>query len=110
MIKITIYQNDKSEYVGFRTKGHAGYDEYGKDIVCASASVLVINTINSIEAFTEDQISVRADEESGEICFRLQNSPSKEAALLLSAMVLGLQNMADEKEYRNYIDLRFREV
>ena len=110
MIKITIYQNDKSEYVGFRTKGHAGYDEYGKDIVCASASVLVINTINSIEAFTEDQISVRADEESGEIYFRLQNSPSKEAALLLSAMVLGLQNMADEKEYRNYIDLRFREV
>ena len=28
--------------------GHAGYDEIGKDIVCASVSSIVITTINAI--------------------------------------------------------------
>ena len=72
--------------------------------------MLVINTINSIEAFTQDEASVKADDESGEIDYRFLHSPSKEAALLFSAMVLGLQNMAEDEEYRKYIDLRFREV
>ena len=35
-------------------KGHAGYDEYGKDIVCAAVSVLTVNMANSVEKFTDD--------------------------------------------------------
>jgi len=27
--------------------GHAGYDEYGKDIVCASVSSIVITSVNA---------------------------------------------------------------
>ena len=63
MIKITVYQNAKNEYVGFLTEGHAGYAPAGEDIVCAAVSMLVINTINSIEAFTQDEASVKADAE-----------------------------------------------
>ena len=110
MIKITVYQNDKHEYAGFRTKGHAGFAPAGEDIVCAAVSVLVINTINAIETLTADEASVASEEESGEINFRFHRTPSKEAALLFSAMVLGLKNMTEDKEYRKYIDLRFREV
>ena len=29
----------------------------GQDIVCAAVSVLIINTVNSLEAFTEDEVS-----------------------------------------------------
>jgi len=29
-------------------KGHADYDDYGKDIVCASVSSIVITTVNAI--------------------------------------------------------------
>ncbi|MFQ8841000.1 MAG: ribosomal-processing cysteine protease Prp [Clostridium fessum] len=35
--------------------GHAGYDEYGKTIVCAAVSVLTVNMANSVEKFTDDQ-------------------------------------------------------
>ena len=70
MIKITVYQNAKNEYVGFLTEGHAGYAPAGEDIVCAAASMLVINTVNSIEAFTQDEASVTADDESGKIDYR----------------------------------------
>ena len=49
MITISIYKNAEGIYNGFKVLGHAGFDDKGKDIVCAAVSVLVINTINSIE-------------------------------------------------------------
>ena len=54
MIHVTIFQNKYKECVGFQTEGHAEYADPGQDIVCAAASILVINTINAIEEFTED--------------------------------------------------------
>ena len=54
MIHVTIYENDRKECIGFQTKGHAEYDEMGQDIVCAAVSVLVINTMNAIELYTEE--------------------------------------------------------
>jgi len=47
--------NDIIESVVF--KGHALYDDYGKDIVCASASSIYITTINAILSFDKDAIS-----------------------------------------------------
>ena len=49
MTKITIYRNENREVERFSCSGHAGYAASGGDIVCASISVLVINTINAIE-------------------------------------------------------------
>ena len=57
MIDVTLFQNDSGDYVGFRMTGHAEYAEYGSDIVCAAVSVLVINTINSVEKFTDDEFN-----------------------------------------------------
>ena len=37
--------------------GHAGYADYGKDIVCASFSTMIITTINAILTFDQDAIS-----------------------------------------------------
>ena len=69
-----------------------------------------INTVNSIEAFAEDEVSLMSDEESGMISYHLQENPSKEAGLLLNSMILGLQNMVDDENYAEYIDLTFEEV
>ena len=57
MIEVTVYKTMRHEYAGFDMSGHAGYDDIGKDIVCAAVSVLVINTLNSIERFTDDKTS-----------------------------------------------------
>ena len=40
MIKVNIRKNH------IEIKGHAMYDDYGKDIVCAAVSSIVITTIN----------------------------------------------------------------
>ncbi len=54
------------------------YADSGQDIVCAAASVLVINTMNSIEEFTEDDASLISDDETVMISYHL-NHPSKDA-------------------------------
>ena len=110
MIHVVIYQNEKEECTGVQTEGHAEYADPGHDIVCAAASVLIINTMNAIELYTEDAFSVFSDEETGMISWHLEGNPSKEAGLLLNTMILGLKGMADDENYEEYIDLTFEEV
>ena len=110
MIQVTIYRNKKEECAGFIAKGHAGYSEEGQDIVCAAASVLIINTVNAVEKYTDDHFSIVSDDTEGLIDFRLKDKPSAEAALLLNAMLLGLRDMADDENYAKYIQLTFEEV
>jgi hypothetical protein len=110
MIQITIFKNNKNECMGFQTQGHAEYSEVGQDIVCAATSVLMINTMNAIELYTEDEFSVFTDEEEGLISWHLTDSPSKEAQLLLNTMILGLKGMVSEEIYAEYIELTFEEV
>ncbi len=107
MTQVTIYKNELNACVGFQACGHAGYAQEGSDIVCSAVSILTINTINSIDTYTDDKFEVSADEETGRIDFRISN-PTKEATLLLNAMILGLEEVA--KNYENYIVLKFEEV
>ena len=56
MIKVRIVKKnniiDKIECIG-----HAGYASYGKDIVCASFSTMIITIINAIVNIDENAIS-----------------------------------------------------
>jgi len=56
MIKVRIVKNN-NQIESIHMKGHALYDDYGKDIVCASFSTMVITTINAILEFDKDAIS-----------------------------------------------------
>lgn len=63
MIKAEFW-SDGGQLIGFRVHGHAGYDDYGFDIVCASVSSaveLVCNTItetfnHKAEVVVEDNL------------------------------------------------------
>ena len=39
--------------------GHANFDEYGKDIVCAAASSIVITSVEAIASFDISSIDVK---------------------------------------------------
>ena len=109
MTKITIYRNQNQEVERFFCTGHAGYAESGSDIVCAGISTLVINTINSIEAFTSVAFVCEADEESGDIDFRFTESISSDAALLIESMILGLKGIQNDYG-KKFLILDFKEV
>ena len=105
MITIKVRKKNGS-YEEFISKGHAGYAEAGQDIVCAAVSALVINTINSIEALTEDTFEDAVHQEKDVVSFQITSKPvSEKAELLLDSLVLGLQSVA--KEYgKKYICLK----
>ena len=93
MITVEIRKSN-GEYVGFSSKGHAGYAEEGYDIVCAAVSVLTVNTINSIEKFTED--AFKAEAADGMVRWKFTELPlSKEAKLLMDSLVLGLEDIQE---------------
>ena len=55
MIKINLKkENEKTKEI--KITGHALYDDYGKDIVCASVSSIVITTVNAILRIDKDAI------------------------------------------------------
>ncbi|MFR9146491.1 MAG: ribosomal-processing cysteine protease Prp [Mediterraneibacter sp.] len=110
MIRVTVYKTGRHGYTGIDLSGHAGYEDAGHDIVCAAVSVLVINTVNSIERFTEDKTSCISDEDTGSIQFRFINPPTHDASLLFESMVSGLEAIEENSEYEPYIDIIFKEV
>ena len=55
MIKVKLTKNN-NYYKRIIITGHANYDDYGKDIVCASVSSIVITTINAIIEFDPESI------------------------------------------------------
>ncbi len=93
MIEITRIKNEHGGNIGFRCSGHAGFAVHGKDIVCAAVSALVLNTINSIEEFTEDKFSCAQEEKSGLVEFIIVSEVSEEASLLMDSLFLGLKNI-----------------
>lgn len=78
MIKVSVIRNGK-KLDSVEIKGHAMYDDYGKDIVCSSVSSITVTTINAIFSINENFIEY--DEKPGlvtikvitddDICFKL---------------------------------------
>ena len=56
MIKVRIKKNNEL-IESIKCNGHAGYADYGNDIVCASFSTMIITTINAILEIDENAIS-----------------------------------------------------
>lgn len=107
MIRVSIEKNACDNIVGFTIRGHAGYDESGKDIVCAAVSMLVINTINSIEKFTQAKLEVYENEKDGYIRVSIIDNDNG-ANLLLSALELGIITV--KEEYEEYLDISTRRI
>ena len=109
MTHVSIIKTRNGEYKGFNCIGHSGYADAGEDIVCAAISVLVINTINSLEQLAGEKFKLVTNEEEGLIDCRFEKNINEKSKLLLDSMVLGLGEI--KKQYgKTFIDLTFEEV
>ena len=109
MTTVTFHKTKSGEYRGFTCNGHAGFDAYGKDIVCASISVLVINTINSLEEIVHEKILVKTDEESGLIDCKFEGPLLDGSKVLMDSLVLGLSQIVGQYGEK-YCKLEFEEI
>ncbi len=109
MTTITIGKHNNGAYRQLICMGHAGFAKSGSDIVCASVSVLVINTINTLKELAGESFETIVNEEDGFIRCDFTNPLQERSVFLLDAMVFGLENI--QKEYgRKYIQVKFEEV
>jgi len=108
MTSITVIKED-DRVLAFTCNGHAGYAKESEDIVCAAISILVINTINSIEALTNTKPIVETEQESGYIHCSFEEDITDDAALLIDSMILGLSQIKEQYGTK-YIDVKIKEV
>lgn len=102
MIQAIFFKNNEN-IIGFEIKNH------GRDIVCSAVSILSLNTVNSLEAFTDAKYSVDYDTNGGFLkCIINKDSLCEKAILLLSSLELGLKGI--EAEYPKDISLKHKEV
>ena len=77
MVKISIKDDE------IIISGHANYEDYGKDIVCASISSIALSTINAIIEF--DNTSIDVEEKNGYLKINILKH-TKETDTLISNM------------------------
>ena len=99
MIKVNLkYNNDLIESISIL--GHAGFDVYGKDIVCASVSSIVITSVNAIIRLNSDSISY--DDSNGiSVNVLIHNDVTD---TLIDNMVCLLKDL--EKQYKKNIIIK----
>ena len=56
MIKVNIIK-ENNNYKQIEVIGHALYDDFGKDIVCASTSSIIITSVNACIKINENSIN-----------------------------------------------------
>lgn len=85
MIKVnSIYCEDILK--GFEITGHANFDEYGSDIVCAAVSILAYTTVNSLDRYAYDIEFTDNDETMRLIVI----NPSEESEVILNTFNTGI--------------------
>ena len=94
MIKISIKEKQ------IIIKGHANYDELGKDIVCASVSSMVITTVNAILKIDSDAIKYSDDNGVTIDIIKDDEITNK----LINNLIDLLEEL--EKQYPKYIEIR----
>ncbi len=93
MIKVKL-NNDGNYIKEITITGHANYDIYGKDIVCASVSATVLTTINGIMAIDDSIILVSFLKDKVNINVKRNDNVCQ---ILLNNMISCLKEI--EKEY-----------
>ena len=84
--------------------GHANYDEFGKDIVCASVSSVIMTTVNSIMNIDNSSISY-IDDGNKIIIEKLNDNDVIDK--LLNTMILILKDL--QEQYKENIKVESEE-
>ena len=95
MIKVVYNDNFKN----LKITGHAGYADKGKDIVCASASSIILSSINLAIEFNKD-VKYTDDLNKIEV---INNTNDENVTKVFSNMITCLQDL--EKQYPDNIKI-----
>ena len=115
MTKVVFYKQDGIFY-GFHEVGHAGYGEFGSDIICSALSAMTMLIINTIEVSWGVDVKFDIDEETTDITVTVKEAlpkyaSSDEKQFAVSGLIQGYfyQLMDMIEDYGDYIDVEEEE-
>jgi len=100
MIKVKI-EKENAKYKKITILGHALYDDYGKDIVCAAASSIVTTTVNGILSLDKGSLSYMVSKKGISIDIKSSDTTTQ---ILINNMVSLLKEL--EKNYKENIEVK----
>ena len=115
MTKIVFYKSG-GIYYGFREIGHSGYEDAGRDIVCAAISAMTMLIINTVEVSIGSDVEYKIDDETTDIeviCKgalpKYETNKSKNYAIsaLMQGYYLQLNDMLED--YYDYLEVEEKE-
>lgn len=80
--------------------GHANYDEYGKDIVCAGVSAIVTGGINALEPHLKNIEIINESNKLGVVVIE----SNEVIQVILNTMLIQLETI--ENSYKKYIKIK----
>lgn len=95
MTSVTFTLNTDHKIIGFECVGHASFARRGKDIVCASVSILTINTINTFTELLGTDVDLDSDEKSATYSCFLKEAPTEKTELVFRSMEMGILGISD---------------
>ena len=100
MIKVKV-EKVNAKYKKISILGHAMYDDYGKDIVCAATSSIVTTTVNGVLALDKGSLSYMISKKGMTIDIKNEDSTTQ---ILIGNMVSLLKEL--EKNYPENIEVK----
>ncbi|MCW6701179.1 ribosomal-processing cysteine protease Prp [Anaerococcus sp. NML200537] len=103
MINVDLLIANKDEIVGFEIKGHAEYDEYGKDLVCSAVTILAYTCVNSLDKYADDVIFT-----DDEVMMSVNiTSPNRDTDVIFDYFKTGIETLLGN--YSSYVKLKYKE-
>ncbi len=103
MINVTIYKDNQNLSYRYIVEGHANYNKYGKDIICAAISALVQTILVTLDEICGITYKVVQDRGFIEVLVFEEDIALKEVQALFKALEIGIE--AIEDEYQKYVRL-----
>lgn len=108
MIVVEFFRKN-DEITGFEISGHAGFDQYGRDIACASVSSAVMMTANLItDVFGYDAAVEVKDSDNNSIVLKALASGDAVLQKLFEGLVMHITLLS--QEFDGTIKITFTEV
>lgn len=97
-----VFLKDNSGFYGFDVSGHAGYAEYGEDIICAGVSSALMLTANTITDFFA--LETKINQKENDIILVVTDKDQTSAA---NKLIASLKNHLDliEEQYSGTINI-----
>ena len=94
-------------FVGFECSGHTGYEEFGKDILCATVSGITQSVIIGLKDVCKINVKLNRRDKDGyikaELPSKLELDKQRDAQVLLQTLYLSIKDLAEG--YSKYISM-----